>query len=196
MRKLLLLPLLWLLPVPAQAALRVWPSPTCATTLQACIDGSVSGDELVIETLATDQREPDRFSKSLDLHSIGYSATLGSGRSLTINALNDGVAIKVRNLRLSGRGGGHRSAAPTRAHAERRAARAADAAGGRYGQPGALRRCCRHAVDLQRHAGAEPRVRAGRSGIVHLGGGALRARLPARRHAGAEPARQPDHGLA
>ncbi len=29
MRKLLLVPLLWLLPTPAQAVLRVWPSPTC-----------------------------------------------------------------------------------------------------------------------------------------------------------------------
>ena len=86
---------------PAHALLRTWPSPTCSTTLQACIDGSVSGDELVIETLAT-INEDLTVSKSLDLHSVGYSATLGNGRSLSINALNDGVAIKVRNLRLSG----------------------------------------------------------------------------------------------
>lgn len=101
MRRALLVSLLWLLPAPAQAALRTWPSATCSTTLQACIDGSVSGDELVIDTLAT-INEDLTLTKTLDLHTAGYSATLGGGRGLTIDALNNGVAIKVRNLRLSG----------------------------------------------------------------------------------------------
>ena len=34
-----------MLPDAAMAALRVWPSATCAATLQACIDGAASGDE-------------------------------------------------------------------------------------------------------------------------------------------------------
>ena len=49
MRKLLLAVVVSMGCSPAQALLRTWPSPTCSTTLQACIDGSVSGDELVIE---------------------------------------------------------------------------------------------------------------------------------------------------
>lgn len=100
-RVLLAAGLLGWLPATANAVVRVWPSPTCSTTLQACIDGSVSGDELVIETL-TPINESLTVSRTLDLHAVGFSATLASGRSLTINAVSDGVSIKVRNLRLSG----------------------------------------------------------------------------------------------
>ncbi len=104
MSRMLVLVLAWILflyPTTAHAVVRVWPSPTCSTTLQVCIDGSLSGDELVVETLAP-INENLTVSRTLDLHSIGYSATLGSGRSLTVNAVTDGVSIKVRNLRLSG----------------------------------------------------------------------------------------------
>lgn len=93
--------ILGLFPSTADAAVRLWPSPTCSTTLQACIDGSVSGDELIIET-SLPINENLSISRTIDLHSVGYSATLGSGRNLSVNAATDGVAIKVRNLRLSG----------------------------------------------------------------------------------------------
>ncbi len=101
MHKLLLASLLGILSMPATAMVRTWPSAACPTTLQACIDGSLPGDELIIASAAT-INEDLTLSKTLDLHPVELSATLGSGRSLTINALNDGVAIKVRHFRLSG----------------------------------------------------------------------------------------------
>lgn len=96
-----LLAVLSLCATPVLGAIRTWPSAGCPSTLQACVDGAVAGDEVRVETV-TPILENLTIAKSLNLHGTGYAAELGPGNTLTVNALSDGIDIKVGNFWLSG----------------------------------------------------------------------------------------------
>lgn len=88
-----------------QAATLEWPSATCASTLQACINAAAVGDEVAIRTQAV-INEDITISRSLRLFASGTAARFGVGRQIGINALGDGDSMTLENLWLSGQVGG------------------------------------------------------------------------------------------
>lgn len=88
----------------ALAATLAWPGVTpCNTTLQACINGSASGDRIEIATNTAINEDITIFGKSLTLvPRLGYRPQLANGRLLTINSAitTADMAVTVTGLRL------------------------------------------------------------------------------------------------
>ncbi len=89
------------------AALRVWPTGICTTTLQACIDGSVDGDEVQIASNAP-INENLVIEKSLTLtRSVGFRPSFGNGFGISggsNSARLSTIRIDIKDLVFNGGG--------------------------------------------------------------------------------------------
>jgi hypothetical protein len=87
----------------AAAATLDWPgSGACSTTLQACIDSAGTGDTIEIVTEGVINESPSILNRSLTLTKRGAAALFAPGRSLLVQATNNGIEIAVSNLFLDG----------------------------------------------------------------------------------------------
>lgn len=85
----------------ASAATRTWPgNPPCAGTLQACIDASAAGDEVLIAT-ATEIDENITLNKSFALRAApNQVARFAPGRSVTGQVSSNVTSWDIEGLRL------------------------------------------------------------------------------------------------
>lgn len=85
----------------ASAATRTWPgNPPCAGTLQACIDASAAGDEVLIAT-ATEIDENITLNKSFALRAApNQVARFAPGRSVTGQVSSNVTSWDIKGLRL------------------------------------------------------------------------------------------------
>jgi hypothetical protein len=86
---------------PTFAANVDWPSSSCNSTLQACLNAAAPGDQIEIRTQAI-IAEDLTINKSVTLRSDGTAARFGPDRTITITAVNNGDNITLENLWLSG----------------------------------------------------------------------------------------------
>jgi hypothetical protein len=84
----------------AGAALE-WPSAACSGTLQACLNAAAAGDSVQIVTEAIID-EDISINKSLSVFARGTAARFGTDRGITLTAINNGDAITLDNLWLTG----------------------------------------------------------------------------------------------
>jgi hypothetical protein len=84
------------------ATIRSWPSPQCNTTLQACIDSSVTGDVVRVVQLA-DVDENLTITRNIELQG-NPRLTLRSGRNIeiTLNSAAEGDSVFVNGVRFKG----------------------------------------------------------------------------------------------
>ena len=90
--------------LPAGATDRSWPGAApCATTLQACLDGAVDGDRVLIATNATIGEDISLYNRSLTLTAAdGYTPTFGNAHWLSITSapIAGDQTVSVSRLRF------------------------------------------------------------------------------------------------
>lgn len=92
-------------PASAGATDRTWPGTSCASTLQACIDASASGDAIHIATNGPIDEDIALGDRGITLDpavtlTATYKPAFSPGRSISGSATASGIATTIRGIRL------------------------------------------------------------------------------------------------